>query len=41
MKDKVVVVDKGLVDDFLREVHHVVRSNNVSLRTDIEPTRNN
>ena len=27
-------------DDFLQQVHHVVRSNNFSLRTDINPTRN-
>jgi len=28
-------------DDFLWQVHHVVRSNNLSLRTNIDPTRNN
>jgi len=27
-------------DDFLGQVHNVVRSNNLSLRTDINPTRN-
>ncbi len=28
------------IDDFLQQVHHFVISNNVSLRMDIEPTRN-
>jgi len=29
-----------LTDDFLRQVYHVVTSNNMSLRTDIDPTKN-
>jgi len=29
-----------LSDEFLRQVHRVVRSNNVSVNMDIEPTRN-
>ena len=40
--------DKGFIilhgdwgdGDFLRQMHRIVRSNNVSLRKDIEPTRN-
>ena len=28
-------------DDFLWQVHRVIRNNNVSLRTDIEAIRNN
>ena len=30
----------SMFDDFLRQVHRVVRSNNVSLRIDIKPIRN-